>query len=105
MYTSLFYLHPGSGIMLDIASISGLVGFIGNGDLWGLIFTHKSLFGFMGIYGYSPAARGQKVEVEYVQTFIAVSRLLPRALFWPLSAGLIAGGYYKSPFIPIRIYG
>ncbi len=31
--------------------ISGLVGFMGNGDLWGLIFTHKSLSGFMGING------------------------------------------------------
>ncbi len=35
------------------SSIAGLVGFMGNpnGDLWGLIFTHKSLSGFMGIYG------------------------------------------------------
>ncbi len=31
-------------------TLSGLVGFMGNGDLWGLIFTHKSEWGFMGIY-------------------------------------------------------
>ncbi len=32
-------------------NIAGLVGFMGNGDLWGLIFTHKSLSRFMGING------------------------------------------------------
>ncbi len=31
--------------------IPGLVGFMGNGDLWGFIITHKSEWGFMGIYG------------------------------------------------------
>ena len=31
--------------------IAGLVGFMGNGDLWGLIFTHKSEWGFMGMNG------------------------------------------------------
>ena len=30
--------------------IAGLVGFMANVDLWGLIFTHKSEWGFMGIY-------------------------------------------------------
>ena len=31
--------------------MAGLVGFMGNGDLWGFIITHKSEWGFMGIYG------------------------------------------------------
>ena len=31
---------------------TGLVRFMGNGDLWGFIITHKSEWGFMGIYGY-----------------------------------------------------
>ena len=36
----------------DLVDITGLVGFMGNGDLWGLIFTHKqALSGFMGING------------------------------------------------------
>ncbi len=29
----------------------GLFRFMGNGDLWGLIFTHKSEWGFMGMNG------------------------------------------------------
>ncbi len=32
--------------------ISGLVGFMGNGNLCGFIITHKPEWGFMGIYGY-----------------------------------------------------
>ena len=36
---------------VQMIQIAGHVGFMGNGDLWGLIFTHKSLSGFMGING------------------------------------------------------
>ncbi len=35
--------------LLRCVAITGHVGFMGNGDLWGLIFTHKSEWGFMGI--------------------------------------------------------
>ncbi len=38
--------------------LSGLVGFMGNGDLWGFIITHKSEWGFMGIYGDLWIGRG-----------------------------------------------
>ena len=40
-------------VLLDTGTpITGLVGFMGNGDLWGFIISHKSEWGFMGIYGY-----------------------------------------------------
>ncbi len=35
--------------------------------------TEWTLLTYIQYLGYSPAEKGQKVEVEYVQTFIAVS--------------------------------
>ena len=52
---------------------------MGYGDLWGLIFFHKSAWGFMGIYGRR------------------------RLLFFPPIVDLwIERGYCKSPLIPIN---
>ena len=48
--TLLVYKKLCQACFLFMTIISGLVGFMGNGNLWGLIFTHKSEWGFMGIY-------------------------------------------------------